>query len=44
MVEVKCKNCEAIFKIDGNFIPEDMICFCSCEEFEITQEKKELIA
>ena len=40
MTEAKCKNCEAIFKLDG-FIPEDMVCFCNCEEFEI---KEELVA
>ena len=42
MVEFKCKSCKAIFKVDG-FIPEDMVCFCNSEEFEIDEEKKEII-
>ena len=41
-MEIKCKECGAIFVIDS-IVPEDMECFCSSEKFEII-EKKEIIA
>lgn len=44
MVEIRCKNCEAIFVIDGLIVPQEMTCFCNCEEFEVKEDKKEIVA
>ena len=34
-MEAKCLKCDALFGLNGNAIPESMICVCNSTEFKL---------
>ncbi len=37
MFEAKCKECEAMYSLEEESMPESFECLCGCKEFEMRE-------